>query len=154
MNSISNEIDKTFNAIVIIKNSNDEILLIKSNNNYSLPSGINEENENINECVQRVVGDETGYCFDENDFNFLNDLNSKINNIPNLLYTIEENKSLFKVNPETLFEGNNEIVWLSLKEAMELLSNNNIKNSNDLGLNLELIGILNSINNNEYKKVV
>ena len=47
-------------AKVLIINSNDEILLAYSDNNYQFPGGHLEENETFDECVVRELEEETG----------------------------------------------------------------------------------------------
>lgn len=47
-------------AKMVIVNSNDEILLVYSENNYHLPGGHLEGNETFDECIVREVKEETG----------------------------------------------------------------------------------------------
>lgn len=47
-------------AKIIIENSNNEILLCYSHNNYQLPGGHVEDNESFDECVVREVKEEVG----------------------------------------------------------------------------------------------
>lgn len=44
----------------IIENSNEEILLCHSNNNYHLPGGHLDEGETLEECLVREIKEETG----------------------------------------------------------------------------------------------
>lgn len=55
--TVTNKIQR---AKLVLLNSNDEILLVNTNNNYQLPGGHLEENETLDECLFREVKEETG----------------------------------------------------------------------------------------------
>ena len=54
---------------VIIRNSNDEILLCKVNGIYHFVGGHPENNESLQACAKREVKEETGISMEENSFN-------------------------------------------------------------------------------------
>ena len=149
---------------VLLINSNNEILLGYSHNDYQFPGGHVEENENLIHAVKREVHEETGINLnDENMTPFAGMIGyykdwpaaGKNRKIEIYYYEIKTDKkpNLGETEyTENEKDGNFELKYVSLTNIKQVLKENAEKYGDKKGITnemLQLLDIYNSIKNNE-----
>lgn len=139
---------------VLLMNSNNEILLGYSHNDYEFIGGHVEEGETLIETVNREVLEETGIELNTKDIKpfacslgYYKDWPSKGKNRKIEIYYYEIKTDLKPNNNKIMYtdhelEGNFELRYISLDEIEEVLKDNALKYGDKYGIEREMLKLL------------
>ena len=151
--------DYTNKVKILLINSNKEILLANSHNEYQFPGGTQEKGESLTDVIKRELMEETGIIIDANNLKpfvkssgYYKDWPSKGRNKKVDIYYYEilsdVKPNLDKTNlTKNEIEGNFKLEYIPLDKFNLILENNSLKYGDPHGIAKEMTNILNIYKN-------